>query len=120
MKGNNPRPWTDQVAGGGRPRVHSSLEHTFKDKIKMTVEAGGERHSAASTLQICMSHPSCRGSRIGERLPLPCLHSQSKELGHKDGDVTKGLLMEVSLFVHCLHLHSGARPSLRSAGAGLV
>lgn len=118
MKGNNPRPWTDQVAGGGRPRVHSSLEHTFKDKIKMTVEAGGERHSAASTLQICMSHPSCRGSRIGERLPLPCLHSWSKELGHKDGDVTKGLLMEVTYLCTASIFTVGPGPASDQLGLG--
>lgn len=47
MKGNNLRLWTDQVAAGGRPRVHSCLEHTFEDKV--TAEAGREKLSAAST-----------------------------------------------------------------------
>lgn len=73
MKGNNLRPWTDQVAAGGRPRVHRSLEHTFKDKV--TAETGKERHSAASTatdFQISMSHPSCRGRQEKGCLCLLC------------------------------------------------
>lgn len=41
MRENNQRSWMDQVAAGRRPRVHSSLEHSFKDRVKMTAEPGG-------------------------------------------------------------------------------
>lgn len=91
----------DQAAAGGRPRVHSSLEHTFKGRGKRTAEpGGGEVLSCTITYRYPHPTPAAKG---GERQLLLSLLSTArdvftvdqKSLGAKDGDATKGLLMEV-------------------------
>ena len=51
----------DQVAAGGRPRAHSSLEHTFKDRVKVTVEPGGEALSRIITYSYPHPTPAAEG-----------------------------------------------------------
>lgn len=88
------------MAVAGRTRVHSSLEHISKDRVKMTAEpGGGEERCSAATLPLQLGHVGGRRKAI---LALPSLHcevsphSSSKELGCKGGDVTKGLRKEVA------------------------
>lgn len=52
----------DHMAAGGRPRVHSSLEHTFKDRVKMTAEQGErEEFSCIKTYRYSCPTPTAEG-----------------------------------------------------------
>lgn len=53
----------DQIAAVGRPRVHRSLEHTFKDRVKMTAEPGGEVLSCISTYRYPCPTPAAEGGQ---------------------------------------------------------
>lgn len=78
-RGNNQRSWTDQVAAGGRPKVHGSLEHTFKDRVKMTAEPGGREACSAASMPTDIHVPPQIQRESGRRratFALPSLHSE--------------------------------------------
>lgn len=116
MKGNNlgQIKWQQEEGQGFRALLNTPSRTKWQQRQE---ERGTQLHQQ---LQISMSHSSCRGSETGEKLPLPPLYSWPKELDtrHKDGDVTKGLLMEVTCLCTAPTFPAGPGPASHQLGLG--